>query len=57
MRYFLAYNVEIGVFHYGELPDGSKVESGQPNLEFFESLNDLQVKLKKLGQTWVDPNN
>lgn len=55
MRYFLAHN-SVNVFHYGELNDGQVVSTGQPNLEYFENLDDLKVRLSFFGVTF-DENN
>lgn len=44
MRYFLAHN-ETDVFHYGELLEGQVIDTGQPHLEYFDSLNELKDRL------------
>ena len=44
MRYFLAHN-EIDVFHYGEVLESQVVTTGQPNLEYFDSLDFLKDRL------------
>ena len=54
-KYFLAHN-EIDIFIYNTLLPGCNVESGQPFLEKFNTLNQLQNRLIELGQVWVDPN-
>ncbi len=55
MRYFLAHN-SVNIFHYGELHDGQVVSTGQPNLEYFENINDLKVRLNSFGVV-CDENN
>lgn len=44
MSYFLAHN-ETDVFHYGKLLEGQVVETGQPHLEYFNSLQELKDRL------------
>lgn len=44
MSYFLAHN-ETDVFHYGELLVGQVVETGQPHLEYFNTLQELKNRL------------
>jgi hypothetical protein len=44
MSYFLAHN-ETDVFHYGELLEGQVVETGQPHLEYFNTLQELKDRL------------
>lgn len=48
MRYFLAHN-SIDVFHHGELNEDQVVTTGQPNLEFFDNLNELKQRLAEFG--------
>lgn len=56
MKYFLAHN-EIDVFHYGELKDEQFVETGQPHLEFFEKLSELENRLSSFGVTYQNNDN
>ncbi len=44
MIYFLAHN-KIDVFHYGELLEGQAIETGQPSLEYFNTLEELKQRL------------
>jgi hypothetical protein len=55
MTYFLAHN-SVDIFHYGELHDGQFVSTGQPNLEYFNSLDELKDRLSSFGVTG-DENN
>jgi len=48
MVYFLAHN-GLDVFHYGELVEGQVLETGQPNLEYFDTLQELKDKLFTFG--------
>ena len=48
MTYFLAHN-SIDIFHYGEVNDGQVVSTGQPNLEYFNSLDELKDRLISFG--------
>ena len=54
-KYFLAHN-GIDLFVYNNLIPGSNVETGQPFLEEFNTLIQLQDRLIELGQIWSDPN-
>jgi hypothetical protein len=56
MKYFLAHN-EIDVFHYGELTEEQVVETGQPNLEFFGELTELENRLFSFGVTYQNNDN
>ncbi len=55
MGYFLAHN-SVDVFHHGELHEGQVVSTGQPNLEYFENLEDLKVRLSFFGVTFYENN-
>ena len=44
MRYFLAHN-EKDVFHYGEMLENQVITTGQPSLEYFDSLDFLKDRL------------
>jgi hypothetical protein len=57
MKYFLAYDVKLNIYYYNELLPGCEVETGLPNLELINTLDELKNRLQQLGQTWVDPNN
>jgi len=55
MTYFLAHN-EIDVFHYGELLEGQVIETGQPFLEYFNTLDELKDRLAILGTEYQEPS-
>jgi hypothetical protein len=48
MTYFLAHN-SVDIFHYGELNDSQVVSTGQPNLEYFNTLDELKDRLSSFG--------
>ena len=54
--WYLATN-EINVFHYGEISDNAVVTTGQPNLDYFDSKEDLVKSLTSYGQIYVDLNS
>ena len=56
MSYFLAHNA-TDVFHYGELLEGQEITTGQPNLEYFETLEELKERLLVFGVVYNDTNN
>ena len=49
MNYFLAHN-GIDIFHSGKLEEGSEVTTGQPYLEYFNTLEELIARLKEYNQ-------
>jgi DNA-dependent RNA polymerase auxiliary subunit epsilon len=52
MKYFLAHN-ETDVFHYGEITEEQFVQTGQPHLEFFNTLNELKERLSFFNIEYV----
>ena len=56
MRYFLAHN-SIDIFHHGEISQDQVVSTGQPNLEFFDTLEELKTRLMSFGVVCGDDNN
>jgi hypothetical protein len=56
MTYFLAHN-SIDIFHYCELNDGQVVSTGQPNLEYFNSLDELKDRLSSFGVVCNENNS
>ena len=56
MTYFLAHN-SVDIFHYGELNDSQFVSTGQPNLEYFNSLDELKDRLSSFGVVVCNENN
>lgn len=55
MSYFLAHNA-IDVFHYGELLEGQVITTGQPNLEYFDTLDELKERLLSFGVEYSEPS-
>jgi hypothetical protein len=55
MKYFLAHNSE-NVFHYCEIKEGQMVTTGQPYLEYFNTLEQLKQRLNELGVEYTEPN-
>ena len=53
MTYFLAHNA-TDVFHYGELLEGQEITTGQPNLEYFDTLDELKQRLLTFGVEYSD---
>jgi hypothetical protein len=53
MSYFLAHN-ETDVFHYGELLEGQVIETGQPHLEYFNTLQELKGRLAFFNVEYVE---
>jgi hypothetical protein len=49
MNYFLAHN-GINIFHTGSLINGEEVTTGQPYLEYFDTLEKLIARLKEYNQ-------
>ncbi|MCX6195611.1 MAG: hypothetical protein NTY55_03015 [Flavobacteriia bacterium] len=49
MNYFLAHN-GLDIFHSGKLEEGSEVTTGQPYLEYFDTLEKLIARLKEYNQ-------
>jgi len=49
MRYFLAHN-GLNIFHVGKLDKDMEVVTGQPYLEYFNTLEELIARLKEYNQ-------
>jgi len=54
-RYYLAHN-SVNVFHYGMLTEGQVVTTGQPELEYFDTEQELIDRLIGLGQEYISTN-
>lgn len=54
MNYFLAHN-GTDVFHYAQLLEGQQIETGQPFLEYFDTLDELKQRLVELGIEYQEP--
>jgi hypothetical protein len=48
-NFYLAHN-GVDVFHPGRLEEGSEVTTGQPYLEYFDTLEKLIARLKEYNQ-------
>jgi hypothetical protein len=55
MIYFLAHN-QTNVFHYGSIHEDQVLTSGQPYIEYFNTLVELQERLISLGQEYTETN-
>jgi hypothetical protein len=53
MKYYLAHN-ETDVFHYGEITEEQQITTGQPNLEFFDTLEELKDRLSFFNVEFKD---
>jgi hypothetical protein len=53
MKYFLAHN-KTDVFHYGEITEEQQIATGQPNLEFFDTLEELKDRLSFFNVEFKD---
>jgi hypothetical protein len=56
MKYFLAHNGK-DIFHYREIIEEQIINTGQPNLEYFDTINQLKDRLVELGVNYTEPNN
>ena len=54
--FYLAHN-GTNVFHYGEISNGVPIATGQPNLEWLDTKEELQARVEELGGTfdWLEP--
>ena len=55
ITYYLATN-EVDVFHYGELLEGMEISTGQPNLFFYNTEEELITVLESYGQQYQKPD-
>ena len=53
MKYYLATN-EVDVFHYGEMEDSMEIVTGQPNLFFYNTKEELITALESYGQQYQE---
>lgn len=54
ITYYLATN-EVDVFHYGQKLEGTEVSTGQPNLFFYDTKEELITVLESYGQQYQEP--
>ncbi len=53
--FYLAHDANT-VFHYGEISNGGHIATGQPELEWLDTKEELQARVEALGGTFVDPD-
>lgn len=51
--YYIAYNLDKKIFHYGKLDNGSVCTTGQPELESFKTKTSFK---NRLGELTGNPN-
>lgn len=54
MKYFLAHNGK-DVFHYREITEEQVINTGQPILEYFDTIDQLKNRLVELGVSYIEP--
>jgi len=54
MKWYLATN-EIDVFHYGTIEEEWQITTGQPNLFFYNTKEELIIALELYGQQYQEP--
>lgn len=54
MKWYLATN-EVDVFHYGSMEEDWEITTGQPNLFFYNTKDELVAALNGYGQQYQDP--
>jgi hypothetical protein len=54
MKWYLATN-EIDVFHYGSMEEEWQITTGQPNLFFYNTKEELIIVLESFGQQYQEP--
>lgn len=55
MKWYLATN-EIDIFHYGVMEEEWEITTGQPNLLFYNTKEELITALDYYGQQYHDSN-
>lgn len=48
ITYYIAYNLEKEIFHYGEIKKGGVLTTGQPELEEFSTKTAMKERLDEL---------
>lgn len=48
VTYYVAYNLEKEIFHFGEIKKGGVLATGQPELEEFSTKTELKERLDEL---------
>lgn len=56
--YYLCYNLEAGVFHFGFAQEASRITTGQPNCELFVNELAMAARIDELKgiNGWYDAN-
>jgi hypothetical protein len=54
MKWYLATN-EIDIFHYGSMEEEWEITTGQPNLFFYNTKEELTTALELYGQQYQEP--
>tara|TARA_R110000868_G_scaffold178807_2_gene418647 strand:- start:150 stop:362 length:213 start_codon:yes stop_codon:yes gene_type:complete len=54
ITYYLATD-KVDVFHYGQKLEGMEVSTGQPNLFFYNTKEELITALELYGQQYQEP--
>lgn len=54
MKWYLATN-EIDIFHYGSMEEEWEITTGQPNLFFYNTKEELIAALELYGQQYQEP--
>ena len=52
-KYYIAHNF-IDVFHFGELKEGQTITTGQSHLEYYDNLDDFEIRLEALSPAAFD---
>lgn len=48
--FYLVHN-EVDTFHYGEIKKDMEITTALPNLEWFDTKTEMEVRLEELGGT------
>jgi hypothetical protein len=56
MKYYLAHNGN-DVFNYGKIDTDQTIETGQPILKFFDTIEELEAELLLYGVSLNMPEN
>ena len=54
MKWYLATN-EVDIFHYGSMEEEWEITTGQPNLFFYNTKEELIIVLESYGQQYQEP--
>ena len=48
---FFIVHDEVNAFHYGEIKKGMQLTTALPNLEWFDTKEEMETRLEELGGT------